>query len=162
MRPAVTPRRDSWHELLIERLKDHPKAVSVTGSSIMVLSLLYFLLFSGGNSDALNNGPEEVHPLKDAYPIMLDGQTLRASNTNWKLYHDAISDVEVHEISDKASDGSYTATISFNLQRRDGDVKAKVEITYNIKTVRAQKGFSIPTYSVSKVKSLSIEKIGNE
>ena len=127
----------------------------------MVLSILYFLLFSGGSSDALNNGPEEVHPMKDAYPIMLDGQTLRVSNTNWKLHYDIITDVEVHEISDKASDGSFTATISFKSQRRNGDFKAKVEITYKIQMVQAQRGFSIPTYPVSKIKSLSIEKIGN-
>jgi hypothetical protein len=81
-RPAVTPSRDPWHELFIEKLKDHPKTVLVTGSSIVILSILYFVLFTGGSQDALHTEFEEAHPLKLAYPIMLDGQTLRVTNTN--------------------------------------------------------------------------------
>lgn len=99
------------------------------------------------------------------FPIILEGQQLQVGGELWTMDADNIFDLEVEKISDKAPDGSYTATVSFRYHWDGQDVAAKVSVTYKVEITKIRTAVGKPSigsfanYPVSNVTTLSAERV---
>ena len=94
------------------------------------------------------------------FPRMLDRQRLRVGNRILRLKARDISDIEIHQRSDKTNDGMQTAEISFTLAANPKPLRVKVQLTYKIIITQTERGREMRQYPLSKLKTLSAKSLG--
>ena len=120
----------------------------------------------GLEEPSYSGGPLEAKA--ESLPKMLANTTIPLGGRRVALNEEQISNLEVHEINTKLPNGLYRATVSFDTGGEPDDagtpvdidpVRAKVQITYEIRPEKGHLGFDIMIYPVTKVETLSEEPI---
>ena len=104
----------------------------------------------------------------DVVPGMLASIPFSLGVRHVQLDEEGISNLEVHEINTKLPNGLFRATVSFDTGNDAADdpavsdivpVRAKVQITYEVRPEKGHAGFDIMIYPVTKVETLSVGPI---